>query len=152
MDEAGAVSLFCQQTNIQNLFLISKLLPPTQLTVNTTIAIDIINLKVHRGLTLPNKVIHMSLISTTPLRSASRQLLHTTKMPAFVLHGGRSSTNTMRVRLTLSEGNFDDYAFANINLLKGEQKVNRHSFVQTTLLRKYRKSHMGSSHRNTNFH
>jgi hypothetical protein len=98
MYEAGAVSVFCQQTNIQNLFLISKL------QVNTTIAFDIINLKVHGGLVLSNKVIHMSLGSTTPLRFASRQLLHTAKMPAFVLHGGRSSTNTMRVRLTLSEG------------------------------------------------
>jgi hypothetical protein len=146
MYEAGAVSLFCQQTNIQNLFLISKL------QVNTTIAFDIINLKVHGGLALSNKVIHMSLGSTTPLRFASRQLLHTAKMPAFVLHGGRSSTNAMRVRLTLSEGNFDDYEFANINLLKGEQKVNRRFFVRTILLCKYGKSHMGSRHRNTTFH
>ena len=48
----------------------------------------------------------------------------------------------MRVRLTLSEGNFNDYEFANINLLKGEQKVSRRSFVRTILLRKYRESHV----------
>ncbi|KAG9200205.1 hypothetical protein G6514_007559 [Epicoccum nigrum] len=47
-------------------------------------------------------------------------------MPAFILHGGRTSTNTMRVRLTLSEGNFTDYEFANVNLLKGEQKSEEH--------------------------
>lgn len=46
----------------------------------------------------------------------------------------------MRVRLTLSEGNFDDYEFANINLHKGEQKVSCRSFVRTILLRKYKES------------
>ena len=65
----------------------------------------------------------MSFKTTSSLRFASRQLPHTAKMPAFILHGGRTSTNTMRVRLTLSEGNFTDYEFANVNLLKGEQKV-----------------------------
>lgn len=126
--------------------------PPTLLPVDTTIAFDIINLRVHRGLAFSTRVIHMSLRSTTPLRFASRQLLHTAKMPAFILHGGRSSTNTMRVRLTLSEGNFDDYEFSNINLLKGEQKVNCRSFMRTILLRKCGKSHIGSRHRNNNFH
>lgn len=48
----------------------------------------------------------------------------------------------MRVRLTLSEGNFNNYEFANINLLKGEQKVSRRSFVRTILLRKYRERHV----------
>lgn len=46
----------------------------------------------------------------------------------------------MRVRLTLSEGNFNDYEFANINLLKGEQTVSRRSFVRT--IRKYRERHV----------
>jgi glutathione S-transferase len=67
------------------------------------------------------------------LRFASRQLLlHTAKMPAFVLHGSRTSTNTARVRLTLAEGNFIDYELVVLNLLEGEQKASRRSFVETS--------------------
>ena len=44
-------------------------------------------------------------------------------MPAFTLYGARGSTNTERVRLTLSEGGFTDYDFVLVNLMKGEQKV-----------------------------
>ncbi len=51
------------------------------------------------------------------------KLLHSSKMPAFTLYGGRGSTNTDRVRLTLAEGGFTDYEFVLVNLLKGEQKV-----------------------------
>ncbi|KAH7069225.1 putative glutathione-S-transferase theta, GST [Paraphoma chrysanthemicola] len=47
-------------------------------------------------------------------------------MSAFVLHGSRTSTNTMRVRLTLAEGNITDYEFVLLNLLKGEQKYEEH--------------------------
>lgn len=44
-------------------------------------------------------------------------------MPAFTLYGGRGSTNTDRVRLTLAEGGFTDYDIVLLNLHKGEQKV-----------------------------
>jgi hypothetical protein len=84
----------------------------------------------------------MNLRSKNHLRFASRQLLHTTKMPAFVLHGSPTSTNTARVRLTLAEGNFTDYELVLLNLHKGEQKVSRRSFVQTMLLPKFEESHM----------
>ena len=63
-------------------------------------------------------------------------------MPAFVLHGSPTSTNTARVRLTLAEGNFTDYELDFLNLYKGEQKVSRRSFVQTMLLPKFKESHM----------
>ncbi|EFQ33699.1 glutathione S-transferase domain-containing protein [Colletotrichum graminicola M1.001] len=42
--------------------------------------------------------------------------------PAFTLYGARGSTNTDRVRLTLSEGGFTDYELVLVNLQKGEQK------------------------------
>lgn len=84
----------------------------------------------------------MNLGSTNYLRFASRRLLHTAKMPAFVLYGSRTSTNTMRVRLTLAEGNITDYELVLLNLLKGEQKVSRRSFVRTMLLPKFVESHM----------
>lgn len=44
-------------------------------------------------------------------------------MPAFTLYGGRGSTNTDRVRLTLAEGGFTDYELVLLDLRKGEQKV-----------------------------
>jgi hypothetical protein len=44
-------------------------------------------------------------------------------MPAFTLYGGRGSTNTDRVRLTLAEGGFTDYELVLVNLQKGEHKV-----------------------------
>lgn len=66
-------------------------------------------------------------------------------MPAFVLHGSPTSTNTARVRLTLAEGNFTDYELVLLNLYKGEQKVSRRSFVQTMLLPKFEESHMAWS-------
>ncbi|OIW32565.1 hypothetical protein CONLIGDRAFT_642270 [Coniochaeta ligniaria NRRL 30616] len=43
-------------------------------------------------------------------------------MPAFALYGGRGSTNTDRVRLTLAEGDFTNYELVLLNLQKGEQK------------------------------
>jgi glutathione S-transferase len=63
-------------------------------------------------------------------------------MPAFVLHGSRTSTNTMRVRLTLAEGNITDYEIVVLDLFKGEQKVSRRSFVQTMLVPKLEESRM----------
>ena len=51
------------------------------------------------------------------------KLLHSSKMPAFVLYGARGSTNTDRVRLTLAEGGFTNYELVLLNLAKGEQKV-----------------------------
>lgn len=53
----------------------------------------------------------------------SSKLLSSSKMPAFTLFGGRGSTNTDRVRLTLAEGGFTDYELVPIDLRKGEQKV-----------------------------
>ncbi|PVH87702.1 glutathione S-transferase [Cadophora sp. DSE1049] len=47
-------------------------------------------------------------------------------MPAFTLYGARGSTNTDRVRLTLSEGGFTDYELVLLNLQKGEQKSSEH--------------------------
>jgi hypothetical protein len=58
-------------------------------------------------------------------------------MPAFVLHGSPTSTNTMRVRLTLAEGNITDYELVPLNLFKGEQKVSRGFFVYTMLFSKF---------------
>lgn len=57
------------------------------------------------------------------------QLLHRSKMsPVFTLYGGRGSSNTDRVRLTLAEGGITDYEQVIVNLQKGEQKVSgRHS-------------------------
>ncbi|KAF1936659.1 glutathione S-transferase, partial [Clathrospora elynae] len=43
-------------------------------------------------------------------------------MPAFTLYGGRGSSNTDRVRLTLAEAGFTDYELVLINMAKGEQK------------------------------
>ncbi|KEF57603.1 uncharacterized protein A1O9_05521 [Exophiala aquamarina CBS 119918] len=43
-------------------------------------------------------------------------------MPAFTLYGGRGSTNTDRVLLTLAEGSFTDFDLVLLNLGKGEQK------------------------------
>jgi hypothetical protein len=60
-------------------------------------------------------------------------------MPAFVLHGSPTSTNTARVRLTLAEGSFTDYELVLFNLHKGEQKVSRRSLVQIMLLPKFEK-------------
>ena len=84
----------------------------------------------------------MNLEYTNCLIFASKRLLYTANMPAFVLHGSLTSTNTMRARLTLAEGNITDYELVLLNLLKGEQKVSRHSFVQTLLLPKFEESHM----------
>ncbi|KAH7410785.1 putative glutathione-S-transferase theta, GST [Cadophora sp. MPI-SDFR-AT-0126] len=47
-------------------------------------------------------------------------------MSAFTLYGGRGSTNTDRVRLTLAEGGFTNYKLVLLNLQKGEQKSNEH--------------------------
>ena len=44
-------------------------------------------------------------------------------MPAFTLYGGRGSTNTDRIRLTLAEGGFTDYETVLLDLRKGEHKV-----------------------------
>ncbi len=51
------------------------------------------------------------------------QLLHRSKMAAFILYGSRGSTNTDRIRLTLAEGGFIYYDLVPLNLQKGEQKV-----------------------------
>lgn len=65
----------------------------------------------------------LKLIKNSP-RLASKLVLHHSKMaPAFTLYGGRGSTNTDRVRLTLAEGGFTNYELVIVNLLKGEQKV-----------------------------
>lgn len=45
------------------------------------------------------------------------------KMPAFTLYGGRGSSNTDRVRLTLAEGGFTDFDLEILDMRKGEQKV-----------------------------
>ena len=47
--------------------------------------------------------------------------------PAFTLYGGRGSSNTDRVRLTLAEGGFTDYELVLIDLRSGEQKVSEPS-------------------------
>ena len=64
----------------------------------------------------------MSKLITDSPRFVSK-LLHSSKMPAFTLHGFRGSTNTDRVRLTLAEGGFTDYETVFLDLLKGEHKV-----------------------------
>lgn len=51
------------------------------------------------------------------------KILHSSRMPAFILYGARGSTNTDRVRLALAEGGFTDYELVLLNLQKGEQKV-----------------------------
>ena len=52
-------------------------------------------------------------------------------MPAFTLYGGRGSSNTDRVRLTLAEGGFTDYDLVLLNLPEGEQKVEISSNIPT---------------------
>ena len=52
-------------------------------------------------------------------------------MPAFTLYGGRGSSNTDRVRLTLAEGGFTDYDLVLLTLPKGEQKVEISSNIPT---------------------
>lgn len=62
------------------------------------------------------------------------KLLHRSKMPAFTLYGGRGSSNTDRVRLTLAEGGFTDYDMVLVDLRKGEQKVRgQFNFRRTSL-------------------
>ncbi|KAK8116463.1 Glutathione S-transferase [Apiospora kogelbergensis] len=46
--------------------------------------------------------------------------------PVFTLYGGRGSSNTDRVRLTLAEGGITDYEQVIVNLQKGEQKSAEH--------------------------
>lgn len=65
----------------------------------------------------------MSKLITNGPRLASKLLHHSKMAPAFTLYGGRGSTNTDRVRLTLAEGGFTDYKLVIVNLQKGEQKV-----------------------------
>lgn len=67
----------------------------------------------------------MSNLITNRPRLASKLLHHSKMAPAFTLYGGRGSTNTDRVRLTLAEGGFSDYEFVIVNLQKGEQKVGK---------------------------
>ncbi|TPX07425.1 uncharacterized protein E0L32_002105 [Thyridium curvatum] len=43
-------------------------------------------------------------------------------MPAFTLYGGRGSSNTDRVRLTLAEGGFTDFDLEILDMRNGEQK------------------------------
>ncbi|KAK5059788.1 hypothetical protein LTR84_009671 [Exophiala bonariae] len=52
------------------------------------------------------------------------RLLHSSRMPGFILYGARGSTNTDRVRLTLAEGGLSntDYELVLLNLQQGEQK------------------------------
>ncbi|RGP72356.1 glutathione s-transferase domain-containing [Fusarium longipes] len=47
-------------------------------------------------------------------------------MSAFTLYGGRGSTNTNRVRLTLAEGGFTNYELVYLDLAKGEHKSKEH--------------------------
>lgn len=44
-------------------------------------------------------------------------------MASFTLYGGRGSTCTNLIRLTLAEGGFTDYETVYLTLPKGEQKV-----------------------------
>lgn len=48
--------------------------------------------------------------------------LRTFTMASFTLYGGRGSSNTDRVRLTLAEGGITDYELVLLDLRKGEQK------------------------------
>lgn len=43
--------------------------------------------------------------------------------PAFTLYGGRGSTCTDRVRLTLAEGGITDYEFVPLDMANLEHKV-----------------------------
>ena len=68
----------------------------------------------------------MARLITDRLRFLST--LPRSKMPsAFTLYGGRGSSNTDRVRLTLAEGGFTDYKLVLLDLRSGEQKVNEPS-------------------------
>jgi len=71
----------------------------------------------------------MSKFRRTPQFASN--LLSSLKMPAFTLYGGRGSSNTDRVRLTLAEGGFTDYDLVLLNLPKGEQKVEISSNIPT---------------------
>lgn len=65
----------------------------------------------------------LRLISSTPRLISTKT--PQPKMPAFTLYGALGSTNTDRVRLTLAEGGFDDFEFANLVFQNRDQKVSK---------------------------
>ena len=75
------------------------------------------------------------------------KLLSNSSMPAFTLYGGRGSSNTDRVRLTLAEGGFTDYELVLLNLSEGEQKVKTSTNIPTHVENFANTSHQSKEHK-----
>ena len=75
----------------------------------------------------------MSKLVLNTAKVASKLRRPSRMTPAFTLYGGRGSSNTDRVRLTLAEGGFTDYELVLLDLSKGEQKVRAGTLVLLSL-------------------